>query len=100
MNKPTTTLAKLLEHVESELETANGLVRLCRDPNGGSYWIVDGAERVMSLREFAGQCNIAARQFCAQARAEWFRRMIISARQAFAGIAKALQQTRAKTARA
>ena len=99
MTKPTTTLAALLEHVESELETANGLVRLCRDPNGGSYWVIDGAERVMSLREFAGQCNVAAREFCAQQRAEAFRRFVASAREAFARIAKGLRPA-ARTARA
>ena len=98
MNKQSISLATLLERIESELETANGTVRLCRDVNG-SYWVVDGAERVMSLREFAGQCNIAAREFCAQQRAETFRRFVASAREALARIAKGLRPA-AKTARA
>ena len=68
MNKPSISLATLLERVESEIETANGrTVRLCRDPNG-NYWVVDGAERVMSLqRHSPRECNVAAREFCAQA---------------------------------
>ena len=100
MTKPAITLSKLLEHVESELETANGLVRLCRDPDGGSYYVVDGAERVMSLREYAAQCNLAGRRLCAQARAEAFRRIAARARETFARIAKSLARVNAKTARA
>ena len=82
MNKPTTTLAMLLEQVESEITTANGrTVRLCRDPRG-NYWVVDDAERVMSLSAFVAECNDAAREFAAQARAEAFRQFVAGAREA------------------
>src|SRR5262245_34026271 len=91
MNKPTTSLSMLLKQVESEIETANGrTVRLCRDPHGG-YWIVEGAERVMSVSEFAGQCKVEAREFCAQARAEAFRGFVAGARDAMARVAKSLR---------
>ena len=100
MNKPTITLTKLLERVESEIETANGRTfRLCRDPNG-NYWVVDGAERVVSLSDFAAECNIAAREFCAQARAEMFRRVVARAKEAFTRVVKGLQRPGAKTAQA
>ena len=43
-------------------EIADGrTVRLCRDPSG-NYWVVDGAERVVSLREFVGECRVAGHQ--------------------------------------
>jgi hypothetical protein len=100
MNKHSTSLATLLERMESEIETANGrTVRLCRDPNG-NYWVVDGAERVVSLGEFAAECHIAAREFCAQARAELFRRSITRAKEAFVRIVKGVQKPGAKTAHA
>ena len=100
MNQPTTSLAMLLKQVESEIETANGrTVRLCRDPNG-NYWVVEGAERVMPLSTFAAECNVAAREFCAQARAESFRRLAARAKEALARIVKGLQKPGAKTANA
>jgi hypothetical protein len=100
MNKPEISLTTLLERLESEFETAGGrTVRLCRDASG-NYWVVDGAERVMSLSTFAAECNVVARGFCAQARAESFRRMAARAKEVFAGVAKALQQVRTKTAHA
>jgi hypothetical protein len=84
MNKPSMSLATLLEGLESEVATANGrTVRLCRDPNG-NYWVVDGAERVVSLSEFAAGCHIAAREFCARKRAETFRRIVTRVRQVLA----------------
>ena len=100
MNKPNITLTMLLQRIESEVETANGrTVRLCRDPNG-NYWVVDGAERVVSLAEFAAECQLAAREFCAVARAEAVRRITASTKQAFARVVKALQRPGAKTAHA
>lgn len=99
MNKPTITLTKLLERVESEIETANGRTfRLCRDPNG-NYWVVDGTERVVSLSTFAAECNVAVREFCAQARAEAFRQIVAGVREAFARIVKGVRPA-AKTAHA
>ena len=59
MNKPDISVTALLERIESEAQIADGrTVRLCRDASG-NYWVVDGAERVVSLREFAGECRIA-----------------------------------------
>ena len=55
MNKPDISLTTLLERIESEAQIADGrTVRLCRDESG-NYWVVDGAERVVSLREFAAR---------------------------------------------
>jgi len=100
MNRQSISLATLLERIESEIETANGrTVRLCRDPQGG-YWVIEDAERVMSLSEFAGQCKLEAREFCAQARAELFRRSIARAKEALVRMVKAVQKPGAKTAHA
>jgi hypothetical protein len=100
MNKPDTSLTTLLERIESEAQIADGrTVRLCRDASG-NYWVVDGAERVVSLREFAGECRIAAREFAARERAETFRRLATSMKEAFARVVKGLQRPRAKTAHA
>jgi hypothetical protein len=100
MNKPAISVPTLLERLESEAQIANGqTVRLCRDPNG-NYWVIDGTERVVSLREFAGECNIAAREFCAVRRAEALRRLATATREAFARIAKSLQRVGVKTAQA
>jgi hypothetical protein len=100
MNKPSVSLTTLLERIESEIETADGrTVRLCRDASG-NYWVVDGAERVVSLREFAGECRVAAREFAAREHAETFRRVATSMKQAFARVVKALQRPGAKTAHA
>src|SRR5262245_14679602 len=65
MNKPSISVTALLERLESEFETADGrTARLCRDAHG-NYWVIDGAERVVSLRAFAGECKVAARRICA-----------------------------------
>lgn len=100
MNKPDISLTTLLERLESETETADGrTVRLCRDPSG-NYWVVDGAERVVPLEEFATECHAGARQFAARERAEAFRRIVIGVKEAFARVAKAFQRPGAKTAHA
>ncbi len=100
MNKPSISLTTLLERLESEIETANGrTVRLCRDPHG-NYWVIDGAERVVSLSEFAAECPSAAREFYAVKRAEALRRIAVATKEAFARVAKGLQWMGAKTARA
>jgi hypothetical protein len=89
MSKTEISLITLLERLESEFETADGrTVRLCRDPNG-NYWAVDGAERVVSLNEFAGECRSVARAFCARERAQMFGRFVGSVKQAVARAAKA-----------
>jgi hypothetical protein len=100
MNKPNTSLTALLERIESEVQTADGrTVRLCRDPNG-NYWVIDGAERIVSLSEFAAQCHIAAREFCARERAETFRRLAASVKEAFVRVVNGLKRPGAKAAHA
>ena len=100
MNKPSTSLTELLERIESEAQIADGrTVRLCRDASG-NYWVVDGDERVVSLREFAGECRVAAREFCARERVEALRRIATSMKEAFTRIAKRLQRPGVKTAHA
>ena len=100
MNKPDISLTTLLERIESEAQIADGrTVRLCRDASG-NYWVVDGAERVVALREFAGECRIAAREFCARERAEALRRIVTSMKEAFARVVKRLQRPGAKAAHA
>jgi hypothetical protein len=100
MNKPDISVTALLERIESESQIADGrTVRLCRDA-GGNYWVVDGAERVVSLREFAGECRIAAREFAARERAEALRRIATSMKEAFARVVKGLRRPGAKAAHA
>ena len=100
MNRPGISVSTLLERIVSESEIADGrTVRLCRDANG-NYWVVDGAERVVSLREFVVQCNVAPREFCAHARAETVGRIAAAAKEAFARVAQAVQRLGAKVAQA
>lgn len=81
MTQPVISLATLLERIEGELQTADGrTARVCRDPHG-YYWVVDRTERVMPLREFAAECGLAARAYCAQARAEEMRRLASRAKE-------------------
>jgi len=97
MNKPDISVTTLLERLEGELQTANGrTARVCRDPNG-NYWVVDDAERVVPLSEFASECAVAARAFGARARAEEMRRLVTAVKEAVARVAKSL---RARPARA
>jgi hypothetical protein len=80
----TTSVQALLERLESEINTADGrTVQVCRDANG-NYWVVDGAERIVSLSEFASDCGCAARQLCERERAEMFRQLVASVKQAVA----------------
>jgi hypothetical protein len=81
MTKPTLSLTTLLERTEGELQTADGrTVRVCRGPSG-DYWVVDRAERVVPLHEFAAECSLAAHEYCARARAEEMRRLATRARE-------------------
>jgi hypothetical protein len=90
-------LSTLLERILSECELADGrTVRLCRDANGG-YWVVDGAERIMSLREFDAPGNVAAREFRDLARAESLGRLMSRAKEALAHVAQGVQRIGAKS---
>jgi len=96
VNKPDISVAALLERIESEAEIADGrTVRLCRDANG-SLWIVDDAERVVPLREFAGHCSAAARQLAARERVAALRRRTARVTEALVRIARAIGQVAAR----
>lgn len=98
MNKPGISVTTLLERVEYEIETANGrTARVCRDERG-DIWVVDDAERVVSLYDFADECHHAARAFCAIGRGESFRGIATSMKEAFVRITKGLQRPGAKAA--
>ena len=100
MNKPNISVSALLERIESEAQIADGrTVQLCRDPNG-NYWVVDGAERVLPLRQFAAECRAAGGEFAARERAEALRRIARRAKEAFARLAKGPQRTGTKPAHA
>jgi alkylation response protein AidB-like acyl-CoA dehydrogenase len=100
MNRPAKPVTQLLERAEYEIETANGrTARVCRDERG-DFWVVDGAERVVSLYDFADECQVAARMVCGQDRAAATRGIATSLREAFARAVKALQRPGAKPARA
>lgn len=91
MTNPGISLASLLERLESELQTADGRsVKVCRDANG-NYWVVDGAERVVSLSEFAFDCAPAARQLCERGRAQAMREIAASVKRAVARAVQALR---------
>jgi len=91
MTKPSLSLTALLEGFESEINTADGrIARLCRDANG-NYWVIDGAERVVSLNEFASDCGSRARQLCERERSKVFREFAVSVKRAIARIASAFR---------
>jgi hypothetical protein len=91
MNDQTMSVQSLLTRLESEIETADGrTVQVCRDAKG-NYWVVDGAERIVSLSEFASDCGSKARQLCERERGKMFRQIAGSVKQAVARAAMALR---------
>ncbi len=100
MNEPGISVSKLLERTEYEIETANGrTARVCRDERG-DFWVVDGAERVVSLFDFAGDCQVAAQALREAARGQMLQWIATGTRAAIARVAKAVQRAGAKPARA
>jgi hypothetical protein len=100
MNKPALSVTELLERAEYEIETASGrTARVCRDERG-DFWVVDDAERVTSLYDFADACQHAARELSALERGESFRRIGAWTKDAFARVVKGLQRPRTKAAHA
>jgi hypothetical protein len=100
MTKPMNSLTTLLERIEGELQTADGrTVRVCRDPSG-NYWVVDDAERVVPLNVFAAECSLAAREYCARARAEEMERLANLAKDAISRVLTNLRRIAAQTAQA
>jgi hypothetical protein len=81
----------LLERLESELQTADGrTVKVCRDANG-NFWVIDAAERVMPLSEFASDIAPHARGFCERERTQAMREIAASVKRA---VARAMQSFR------
>jgi len=100
MNKPATSVTALLERAEYEIETASGRAAwVCRDARG-DFWVVDGAERVVSLYDFADECQIAGRMAYRQERAAVARAIATSLKEVVARFAKVLQRPGAKAAHA
>jgi hypothetical protein len=101
MNKPDASLSALLERLESEWEIADGrTVRLCRDAHGG-YWVIDGAERIVPLAEFADDYHARSRSLIARERAAAMREIANGVQAAFARVVARVQQAvGARTARA
>ena len=86
-----TSISALIESLESEFQTADGrTLKVCRDANG-NFWVVDGAERVMSLSEFASDIAPHARQHCERGRAQAMRELVSSVKRAVARAAQALR---------
>lgn len=86
-----TSISALIERADSELQTADGrTIKVCRDANG-NFWVVDGAERVMSLNEFASDLAPQARQLCERERAQAMREIATSAKRAVVRAVQALR---------
>ncbi len=100
MDKPANSLAMLLERIECELQAPDGrTVQVCRDASG-KEWVVDRAERIVPLNEFAAGCSASAQAYHARARAEELRRLARTVKDAFARVAKRLQAVGARAAHA
>jgi hypothetical protein len=100
MNKPAISVTALLERAEYEIGTANGRAAwVCRDERG-DFWVVDSAERIVSLYDFADECQIAARAIRAHEVVAAARGIAGAVKEAFARIAKGLQRPGAKAAHA
>jgi hypothetical protein len=86
-----TRIAALIERFDSELQTADGrTIKVCRDANG-NFWVIDDAERVMSLNEFASDLAPQARQLCERERAQAMRELVTSVRRAVVRAVRALR---------
>jgi hypothetical protein len=100
MNKPDTSLSALLERLESEWETADGrTLRLCRDASGG-HWVIDDAERIVPLADFADEYHARSHAVVARERAAAMREIATRVKATFARLVSRLQQMGARTARA
>ena len=100
MTKPAISVTTLLERAEYEIETASGRTAwICRDERG-DFWVVDGAERVVSVYDFALECRIAGRMAYRRERAAMARAIATSMKGALARAVKALRRSGAKPAHA
>jgi hypothetical protein len=81
----------LLERLESELQTADGrTVKVCRDANG-NFWVIDAAERVMSVSEFASDMAPQARRLCERERTQAMREIAASMKRAVARVVQSFR---------
>jgi hypothetical protein len=95
-----TSLEDLLERVESEYETADGrLVRICRDARG-DCWVIDRAERIVSLAEFGTAYDFRARAICDRERVAVLRAIVGWAKAVTGRIAGTLPHAAVRAARA
>lgn len=86
-----TSISALVESFESEFRTADGrTIKVCRDANG-NFWVVDDAERVMTLSEFASDVAPHARQLCERERAQAMRDVASSVKRAVVRAVQALR---------
>lgn len=86
-----TGISALIEGFESEFRTADGrTIKVCRDANG-NFWVVDDAERVMSLNEFASDLAPHARALCERERAQAMREVVASVKRAVVRAVQALR---------
>lgn len=100
MKPPTISLAALLERIEGELHVPDGrTIRVCRDASG-KYWVVDRAERVVPLREFAARSGAAAQTYLDRARAENLLRLASVITEAFAHASERLRRIGARVVHA
>jgi hypothetical protein len=100
MNKPDTSLNALLERLESKWEIADGrTVRLCRDAHGG-YWVIDDAERIVPLAEFADDYHTRSHAVVARERAAAMREIANGVKAVFVRLNSRLRQAGMRTARA
>jgi hypothetical protein len=86
-----TGISALIESLESEFQTADGrTIKVSRDANG-NFWVIDDAERVMSLSEFASDLAPQARQLCERERAQAMRELVASVKRAVVRAVRALR---------
>jgi hypothetical protein len=94
-----TSIESLLERLESEIHTADGrTARVCRDERG-NCWVIDGAERIVPLSEFASDCAVRARHSCERERAQAMRELGAAMKRGIGRIVRAFGAV-AKPARA
>jgi hypothetical protein len=90
----------LLERAEYEIETASGRAAwVCRDERG-DFWVVDGAERVVSVYDFADECQLAGRIAYRRERAAAAHAIATGLKEAITRFVKALRRPAAKAAHA
>lgn len=100
MDEPGISASTLLERLECQWQIADGrTLRLCRDARG-AYWVIDDAERVVPLGEFADELHGEVRRLAARERAMALREIARGIKAAFARLINGARQVEARAARA